>query len=97
MNEDNQDPTERNSNDLPETPSSTLDSFKTLVQEECIWLLQTAGQVVALIITTRVITWLTKSAGIDLSTILSGNWQKKVEDAVDDRTRGDNGPKTNLH
>ncbi len=98
MNENSQDPTEQNPDDLPQAPPSALDSFKTIVQEECVWLLQTAGQVVALIITTLVITWLTKSAGIDLSTILSGNWQKKVEDAVDDRTRGDNGPtKTNLH
>ena len=98
MNENSQDPTEQNPDDLPQAPPSALDSFKTIVQEECIWLLQTAGQVIALIITTRVVTWLTKSAGIDLNTILSGNWQKKVEDAVDDRTRGDNGTtKTNLH
>lgn len=88
-----------NGQDPDHTPQTetAIDSFKTLVVEEFVWLMQTAGQVVALIVTTRIVTWLTKSAGIDLQTILSGNWQKHVDSAVDDRSRGDDGNHNNFH
>jgi len=54
----------------PPSPSD----WKTILRDEVLWLLRTLGIVSLSLAIGRVITYLTKGGGIDL-TILQGNWQ----------------------
>jgi hypothetical protein len=52
-----------------------------LVKEEAIWLLRTMGVISLTLAIGRAVSYLTKGGGIDPN-VLSGNWQKQVEDAL---------------
>lgn len=60
------------------------DDWTTILREEVLWLLRTLGVISLSLAVGRLITYLTRGGGIDLS-LLQGNWQQQVDAALRER------------
>lgn len=69
------------------------DDWTTILREEVLWLLRTLGVISLSLAVGRLITYLTRGGGIDLS-LLQGNWQQQVDAALRERETTQRNPST---
>lgn len=69
------------------------DDWTTILREEVLWLLRTLGVIALSLAVGRLITYLTRGGGIDLS-LLQGNWQQQVDAALRERETTQRNPST---